>query len=103
MHQQANRGELGYADHDHRDPIAPAADEGERRAELAADMVDESALPGVAQRQLAEAARDDVDHDAAQRIGRQQCRTGHVQRLAGAQEQPGTDSATKGQKLDLTP
>ena len=62
MHQEADRGDFGHAHHNHRDPVAPAADEGDRRTELAADMVDEGALPGIRQRQLAKAARDDVGH-----------------------------------------
>ncbi|MCY1428033.1 hypothetical protein D9M71_439030 [compost metagenome] len=97
----ADRGQLGHADEDVQHPVVPAGHEAGETAPVLVREVAERTGNRLFDDHLAELAHDQEGDQAADGIAEDHRRAGRLQDAGGAQEQPGTDRAAKGDELDV--
>ncbi|MNP17782.1 hypothetical protein D3C76_1102250 [compost metagenome] len=90
-HVNAESGHVGNTDDDHFKGIGPAQDEPRHRSQVGGGIAAERAGDRVVHSHFAEGAHDHEHRGAADQVGQQHGRAGHLDRCGRAIKQPGTD------------
>ncbi len=100
-HVDTEGGDIGDGDDDHLEGVGPAEDEAGHGAEVGACIVAERAGDRVVHGHFAEGAHDHEYGGAADQVGQQHGRAGHLDGRGGTVEQPGADGGAEGHETDV--
>ena len=101
-HVDAERGDVGEADDDHFKGVGPAEDKPGHGPQVGAGVVAEGARHRVVHGHLTEGAHHHEYSSAADQVGQQHGRTGHLDGGGRAIEQPGADRGTEGHEANMS-
>ena len=100
-HVDAEGGDVGDGHNDHFEGVGPSKDEAGHGAEVGGGVVAERTGYRIVHGHFAKGAHDHEYRSAANQVGQQHSRAGHLDRRGGAVEQAGTDGGAKGHETDV--